>query len=329
MTTSTADREIVLTRLLDAPRELVFRTWTEPEHVARWWGPRGFTTTTHAIDVRPGGAWRFIMHGPDGTDFNNKIVFREVVKPERLVYAQGSDDTDEAHWFNVTVTFAEERGRTRLTMRMVFPTAAAREQVVREFGAIEGGLQHLDRLVEYLPGMEPVFGELHLQRVFQAPRERVYQAWTEPERLAKWWGPKGMDSRVVRFELRPGGVFHYRMTAPDGSRMWGKFVYREVHAPERIVFLNSFADEAGNTIRAPFSADFPLEFQNTVTLSEQEGRTTLTLRGVPVNATEAERRMFDSMRQSMQQGFGGTFEQLARYLADAGTAPGFVKGQVA
>ena len=144
---STADREIVITRVLDAPRERVFEAWTDPAQVGHWWGPTGFTTTIHEMDVRPGGVWRFIMHGPDGVDWPNRVDYLEVVRPERLVYDHGNGG--DPH-FHVTVTFADEGGRTRLTMRSLFPTAAAREYVVREVKAIEGGNQTIDRLSEYL-----------------------------------------------------------------------------------------------------------------------------------------------------------------------------------
>jgi len=148
--TNTAEREIVTTRVFDAPRELVFKAWTDPKHVAQWWGPKGFTTTIHEMDVRPGGVWRFIMHGPDGTDYNNSIVFDEIVKPERLVYTHGSDDEPEQ--FRVTVTFAEHGGKTKLTMRALFPSAAECDKV-KKFGAVEGGNQTLERLEQYLPKM--------------------------------------------------------------------------------------------------------------------------------------------------------------------------------
>lgn len=160
-------------------------------------------------------------------------------------------------------------------------------------------------------------GELVITRVFNAPRELVWKAWTEPERLARWWGPAGFAVSVVAFDLRPGGVFLYGMRTPDGEAMWGKFVYREVAAPERLVFVTSFADEAGNTIRAPFSADWALEVLSTLTLAEYEGRTTLTMHGVPINATDAERQTFAAFEDSMQEGWKSTLDQLADYLANA------------
>ena len=147
-----SDREIVTTRVFDAPRELVWKAWTDPYHVAQWWGPRGFTNTIQEMDVRPGGVWRLVMHGPDGTDYPNKIVYIEVVEPERLVYDHGDDEANGL-LFHVTVTFAAQGGKTQVTMRALFDTAAQRDQVVEEFGAIEGANQTLDRLGEYLAKM--------------------------------------------------------------------------------------------------------------------------------------------------------------------------------
>lgn len=152
--TDTSDREIVITRLLDAPRELVFAAYTDPRHAAHWWGPDGFTLTTHQHDLRPGGVWRFIMHGPDGRDYKNITKFIEVTPPERLVYAHAGEDETADISFHTTVTFEQRGNQTHLTMRSVFPSAEAREHVVREFGAIEGGYQHLARLAEYLPKMQ-------------------------------------------------------------------------------------------------------------------------------------------------------------------------------
>lgn len=149
---STADREIVLTREFDAPRELVWRAWTEPEHLAQWFGPNGFTTTIHSMDVRPGGVSRYTMHGPDGTDYPNRVVYREVVKPERLVYMLGDDVDDDPGAFHVTVDFTEENGRTRLRQRMLFPTAEQRQATV-DFGAIELGQQTMQRLGDYVETM--------------------------------------------------------------------------------------------------------------------------------------------------------------------------------
>jgi uncharacterized protein YndB with AHSA1/START domain len=144
------DREIAATRVLDAPRALVWEAWTEPEHIAKWWGPNGFSTTTHSMDLRPGGVWRYVMHGPDGRDYKNRVTYLEVVKPERLVYKLGSDDDAEPVNHHVTVTFREQGGGTRVDMRMVFDSAAVRSHVIETYGAFEGLKQHLGRLEQHL-----------------------------------------------------------------------------------------------------------------------------------------------------------------------------------
>lgn len=152
MERATADREIVFTRVFAAPRERVFQAWTRPEQIPAWWGPRGFTTTIHEMEVRPGGVWRFTMHGPDGTDYPNRVVYTEVTPPERLAYDHGGDEGTEDVSFQVTVVFAEEAGGgTRITMRMLFASAEEREKMA-EFGVTEGGNQTLDRLGEHLAG---------------------------------------------------------------------------------------------------------------------------------------------------------------------------------
>jgi len=150
---ATADREIVGTRLLNAPRDLVFQMWTQPEHIAKWWGPTGFSTTIHEMDVRPGGLFRLTMHGPDGTEYRNRVVYLEVKKPERLVYKYEPGKGDEPASMEVTVTFAAEGNKTRLEFRMVFPSAKAREHVVTKYGAIEGLNQTLGRLEAELAKM--------------------------------------------------------------------------------------------------------------------------------------------------------------------------------
>ena len=139
------DREIVATRIFEAPRDLVFQMWTDPNHVSRWWGPNGFKTTIHEMDVRPGGAWRFVMHGPDGTDYRNEVIYDEVVPPERLTYTHVSGPR-----FRMVATFGDEGGRTRLSVRMIFETAAQRDKTIEEFGAVEGLNQTLGRLAEQL-----------------------------------------------------------------------------------------------------------------------------------------------------------------------------------
>ena len=149
----TADREIVLSREFDTPRELVFRAYTDPAHLPVWWGPDGFTNTTLAIDIRPGGAWRFTMHGPDGTDYPNRIVYEQIVAPELITFAHGEDVDDDPGRFYVTIRFDDlGGGRSRVTQTMLFATAKQRQGVI-QFGAVELGQQTLGRLAAHLKTM--------------------------------------------------------------------------------------------------------------------------------------------------------------------------------
>jgi uncharacterized protein YndB with AHSA1/START domain len=144
---STADRELVITRTINAPRELVFAAFSDPQHISQWWGPNGFTTSTANMDARVGGNWRFTMHGPDGTDYPNFITYTEIVKPERICYDHGEDET--ATLFSVVITFDAVGAKTALTMRMLCQSAEQLEGM-KKFGAVEGGQQTLERLENYL-----------------------------------------------------------------------------------------------------------------------------------------------------------------------------------
>ena len=147
------DTQIILTRTFAAPRELVFAAFTRPEHLARWWGPTGFTITTYHHDATVGGVWRFTMHGPDGRDYENKVTFLEVTPPSRLVFRHGDgDDASEPIPGHSTTALFDPAagGGTRLTFTLTFANAAAKDHVVKNYGAVEGGRQTIMRLGEFL-----------------------------------------------------------------------------------------------------------------------------------------------------------------------------------
>ncbi|HUP50170.1 MAG TPA: SRPBCC domain-containing protein [Thermoanaerobaculia bacterium] len=158
--------------------------------------------------------------------------------------------------------------------------------------------------------------EFVITRLFDTSREVVFEAWTECEHLMRWWGPKGFKMLSCKNDVRPGGEFLYGMRAPDGSEIWGKWTYREVDRPERLVFIVSFADPAGNVTRHPSSPGWPLEMLSTVTFEEEGEKTKITVRWAPFNATDAERKTFEEGMESMRQGWGGTFDQFAGYLKE-------------
>ncbi|XDD49628.1 SRPBCC domain-containing protein [Leptospira sp. WS92.C1] len=157
--------------------------------------------------------------------------------------------------------------------------------------------------------------EFTISRILNAPRDLVWKAWTEPERLAEWWGPKGLTIGTAKVDLRPGGIFHYSMISPDGVEMWGRFVYREIFPPEKLVFVVSFSDANAGAIRHPMAVNWPVEILNVLTLTEERGKTVLKLQGSPIHASAKEIKTFGDNFGSMEEGFGGTFEKLEAYLA--------------
>ena len=155
--------------------------------------------------------------------------------------------------------------------------------------------------------------EFVVQRTLKAPRALAWEAFTQARHLVNWWGPKGFALDVVALDVRPGGVFHYRMSGP--SEMWGRFVYRELEPPARMTYVSSFSDPSGAVARAPFSAHWPLEVFNVMTFDETEGGTLLTLRARPMTEIAEERAAFAGMFASMRGGFGSTFDAFDVYLA--------------
>jgi uncharacterized protein YndB with AHSA1/START domain len=300
-----SDRELTLTRVLDAPRELVFRMWTDPTHVAKWWGPIGFTNPVCEMDVRPGGALRIVMRAPDGTEYPMIGTFCEVRAPERLVFTSSAVDSDGKPLLDqtTTVTFTEHGAKTQLSVQTravgMVPLAARMLE-----GMDAGWRQMLDRFDEEAADEwrratgQPVRRPVVITRTFDAPRERVFAAWTDPAQAASWMGPHGFTTISCEMDVRPGGRWRRSMRSPAGTEFCKSGVYREVVAPERLVFTYVDEDAAGNT--GP-------ETEVTVTFAEVAGSTELTLRHVFL-ATVA-------LRQSHHQGWAGSLERLAGHLA--------------
>jgi uncharacterized protein YndB with AHSA1/START domain len=261
------------------------------------------------MDVRPGGVWRLTMRGPDGIDYKNRIIFLEVVKPERLVFKHEPDEGSEPVGHETTVTFAKEGAKTRLTMRLLFPSTAERERIIKKYGAVEGAKQTLAKLAEYLqimaPGADIQLPELVITRVYHAPRQLVFKAWTDAERLKRWWGPNGFTNVVCELDPRPGGIVRIHMRAPDGTVYPNEGVVQEIVPPEKLVLVMGVRDQQGNII---------LEGVSTVTFTEQAGKTTLALRARITKATTEVAAMHI---RGMEQGWSQSLDHLAAELATA------------
>lgn len=232
----TAGREIVISRVFNAPPDVVCAAFLDAEQVGLWWGPVGFRITTHTFDARPGGRWVFVMHGPDGVDYPNQIEYRVIDPPTRLVFAHVNPDGTEH--FETTITFVEDAGKTRMTFRAVLPSKEALEQVIRDYRADRGAHQHLARLASHLEQRsEPARAALEVvnRRVLDAPVARVFQAFSDPAQLARWFGPDGFTNTFHHCDFRAGGEWRYTMHGPDGADFYNESVFLDVVPDARIV----------------------------------------------------------------------------------------------
>lgn len=308
---STAERELFVSRVIDAPLERVWKAWTDPEELLQWWGPYGFTDRSVERSFQAGGIWRHVMIGPDGVEYPNLSRYEEITPMERIVYAHGGGTKGKAGVsFRQTVTFkAVGKGKTEISLRGVFQTKEARDQAVRDYGAVEGGRQTLARLASLCEG------GFVLSRLVSAPRDRVWKAWTDPRELGRWFGPKGFETVKADLDFRAGGSYHYGIKGPDGKVMWGLWRIREVAAPSKLVFVQSFSDEERRLTRHPMAPVWPLETFSIIEFQDLGGKTLVTINWLPVNATGAERKAFVDARPGMNGGWGGTFDRLDAYLA--------------
>lgn len=317
-TDAQSDREFVITRVLNAPRELVFKVWTEPKHIEQWWGPKGFTTRVDEIDLRPGGTWRYVMCSPDGTEYPVKGVFREVVPPERIVTSDEFDEgfeqlvkADLPSGIIVATAIFEDLGdKTRLTLRIMHPTAEDRRKH-EEMGVIAGWNSSFDCLDEVLVKMVANQGhgltltllsdrEIVATRVFHAPRRLVFEAWTKPEHVKRWYGGyRSMTLPVCEIDLRVGGTWRYVLDDPsNGTDLGFSGEYREIVQPERLVSTERYEWIANS------------DHIVTLTLTEQDGKTTLHLH---VQYPSVEQRDGD-LQSGMEVGMRETLNRLEELL---------------
>lgn len=298
---SVLNNELVLTRYFAAPPALVFQCWTNPEHLKHWQGaPRGFTVTTKESDIRPGGKFRICMRSPEGVDHWLQGSYRDVVAPERLVFTHCwlNPDGKPGQETLVTITFTERQGQTELTLRQTgFKSVEARD------GHEIGWSSALDVLAEYTATLvDTSKREMVVTRTLRAPRALVFKAFSNPEHLGHWWGPNGFTTTTFSMDFKPGGVWRYVMHGPDGRDYQNKVTYHEIVEPERIVFSHGGGEDDLEGV----------SHHTTITLVEQDGKTTVTLKGLFVTAEERERviREYGALEGGKQ-----TLARLDEYVA--------------
>lgn len=315
MTTTTNPNEIAISRFYNAPVSVVWDAWTDPEQAAEWWGPRGFTITTHSKDFKTGGHWHYTMHGPDGADYVNKTKYLEVVPQSKMVYDHGGND-ERKPLFRVTVLFHAVKGGTKMEMTMAFRTPEETEQS-RKFIKKAGGEGTWDRLAEYLTKKSTGQEVFVINRSFDAPIDVMYDMWTNPDHFQKWLPPTGFTMKFLQADIRAGGKTSYSMTAENGGlTMYGRAEYLKLEKPHTLVYTQQFCDEKGNVSRHPHAPTWPETMRTTVQLTEEgpnKTRVTVTWEVVG-KATPEEWDTFTKSRGGMTQGWTGSFDKLDDYL---------------
>ena len=305
-----AKQELLLTRIYGAPRSLVFKAWTDAKHVARWWSPRGFTNPVCELDVRPGGLIRIDMRAPNGTIYPMNGVFHEIVEPERLVFTgTAMEDEHGKPQLEIlnTVTFEDFNGLTKLTFHAVLVTKDFRmtPQVAAALAGMEQGWsESLYRLGDELDNSLKAITadrEIVISRVFDAPLELVWDAWTDPKQVVQWWGPRGFTTTIHEMDVRPGGAWRQTMHGPDGANYPGRSVFSEVVKPERIVLTHSGGKEGGRVVN----------FKSMWTFEAEGDQTRVTIRMV---FDSVEEREFVAKEHGAIEGGKQTLQRLGEHL---------------
>lgn len=314
MTSDMKDNELKIIRRFNAPVNMVWEAWTDTDQVVQWWGPRGFTLTSHSKDLRPGGIWHYTMHGPDGTDYPNKTLYHEVIRETKLVYDHGGYD-DRPPLFRVTALFTEIDGQTQLDLTMTLASAEAAVEI-RKFIKKAGGEATWDRLAEYLEKIKSGQEVFVINRTFDVARDLMFKIWTDPAIIEKWLPPVGFDMQFIRADIREGGESFYVMSGQSGMKMYGKMKYVSIQNPEKIIYTQQFCDEEGAVCRHPAAPTWP-ETMHTIIQFSEEGthKTRITvLWSVIGNVSHEEMQTFIQGRAGMTMGWTGSFDKLDRYL---------------
>lgn len=301
---------LVVERTFDAPVALVWKAITNRDDICKW------SFEMKEFKAQVGFEFEF-YGGKDDRQFLHKCRVTEVTPQKRLAYTWRYDGYEGDSLVTIDLVAIGNKTRLKLTHSGIetFPAIPdfARENFVAGWTEIIGSLlkNHVENATRDA-GAPPFV----ISREFSAPRDVVWKAWTEREHLMQWFGPKGFTMTTAKLDFRVGGIFHYCMSTPDGKEMWGKFVYREIVRPEKIVWVNSFSDKDGGVTRHPFSnMVWPLQMLTEAKFTELNGRTNVTITSKAIEATDEERQTFDGMHGSMTQGWTGTFERLAAQLA--------------
>ncbi len=307
--------QIITERLLNAPRELVFKVLTEPEHFKHFWGPDGFSNTIKQMDVRPGGQLLFTMRGPDGTEYPNRIIYRTVTPPSYLAWDNdGGEDDPSGHRFFGELELFAEGNKTRIQLRTTISSIAARDEIAKF--AVAGSIQNLERLAAYVAPMAAEKNLFVIERSFPVSQQRLFEACTRVEDMKQWFAPAGMATIKASQDFRPGGTYHYGLATPQGQEMWGLITYKEITPNSRLVYLQSFSDKDGGITAHPMSPTWPKEMVTIFEFIPQGAKQTkLKISWIYAGIDNTEASTFHAGHDGMTGGWTGSLDALQKYLS--------------
>jgi uncharacterized protein YndB with AHSA1/START domain len=314
---SIENKELTITRTFDAALELVWKVWTDPGYMKRWWGPKDFTAPFIKIDLRVGGTYLYCMRSPDGQEYWSTGVYREIIPLQRMVITDNFSDEEgnivpashygmSGDWSSdllVTVTFEEQKERTKVTLRHEgIPPGEMTEQTKdgwnESFDKLEKVLEEeKSRRAKNIIITGPGSQEASIIRIIDAPRERIFEAFSDPELIPRWWGPERLTTTVDKMDLRPGGVWRFVQRDPEGNEYAFHGVYHEF-SPTRIIQTFEFEGMPGHVQL------------NIAMLEDLGGRTRLTEKSIAESVEDGE----EMLKAGMIEGWSETIDRLARLV---------------
>jgi uncharacterized protein YndB with AHSA1/START domain len=305
------NRTLGTTRIFNAPLEIVWKVWSDINHLNNWWGPRGFTQTTEKHEFRENGTWSFVMHGPNRVDYQNNLVYSEIIPLEKIVIRHNSPPQ-----FTVTALFkAIDSKRTQVDFIQVIDDQKVHD-VVKDF-AIAANMEHQMKFEAELAKLtgEIIPKEFIISREFKADLDTIWKMFTEPKHMSSWYGPKEITTGHCDMDFKRGGYYHFSMIAKDNNESWGKLYFIDIVKNVRLIYLNTFSNSKGEITRHPMAPLMPVELLTTINFSKVDEKISkIEIRWYPINALPEEIKMFNEFHGSFTMGWTGSLDRLESIL---------------
>jgi uncharacterized protein YndB with AHSA1/START domain len=306
------NRTLGTTRIFNAPLEIVWKVWSDTNHLNNWWGPRGFTQTTFKHEFKENGTWAFVMHGPNGVDYQNDMVYGEIIPMKKIVIHHNFHPK-----FSITATFTViDSKRTQVDFISIIDDQKVCDSV-KDY-AIIGNVEHQMKFETEIAKVtgEIVPIEFVITREFKTDLNSMWKMWTEPSQMVRWLVPKVISAGKCEMDFQRGGFYHYSMISPDGNTSWGKNYYIDIVKNVRLIYVTTFSNANGEITRHPLASEWPTELLTTINFEAiSENSTKIEIRWYPINAEPNEIKCFNDAHAGMTMGWSGSLDQLQNIKA--------------